>query len=528
MEMARSTLAGAPRARSLRARLLRLAGALALTGAVAGTGTLSTALAESLKKEFSVFNACPVNNPQTVGCIYSSTSAGEFKLGSKSVPINRTIILQGGNQNESNVLIPAEGGETLSAVPLKVPGGLVGIEFLGNFTEVNAVAEPAGTIEVDANALGKERGTAVLLPLKVRLTNPILGNSCYIGSNSAPMTAHLTTGTTSPPGGVTPLTGSKGTINLYRGAGKIVEISGTRLVDNTFPAPGVQGCGGLLSFLLDPAVDLEAGLPASAGGNAAILESKLETASVGNVRAERTLPELGRCVPAPSHKEGHTNIYEGSYENAGCTDEIPFKDAKYEWHPGPGANRTFTTSGKSITLETVAGAKLKCAASSGSGEYTGTKSATLAVTLSGCKNELSKQACQSSGAGAGEIRLGSLNATLGFIQDEVLELDNLSYSIGWALSGGSTLVQGQCGANAEALVLSGAVIGKMGSIDKMTPAYNLQFEGKGGVQKPESFEEEPKQTLTATVGGQGAQPADLSGITRFTSGETVEFKAVDE
>jgi len=51
------------------------------------------------------------------------------------VPITSTIILQGGDERESSVLVPAEGGETLSAVPLKVPGGLVGIEFPGNFTK---------------------------------------------------------------------------------------------------------------------------------------------------------------------------------------------------------------------------------------------------------------------------------------------------------------------------------------------------------------------------------------------------------
>jgi len=526
--MATNSLRDGRSTRSLGARAGGLAVALVLVAALSSIATVAPALAVSVKKEFSVFNDCPVNNPVTIGCVYSTTTAGEFKLGSKSVPITSTIILQGGDERESSVLVPAEGGETLSAVPLKVPGGLVGIEFPGNFTEVTATAEPAGTIEISPENLGKESGSAVVLPVKIKLSNTILGSSCYTGSDSEPITIHLTTGTTDPPKGTAPLTGSKGTLNLFRGAGKIVEISGTKLVDNTFPAPGVQGCGGLLSLIVDPLVDIEAGLPAGAGKNAAILQSKLEVANVGYVKAERTLPEIGRCVLAPSHKEGHTVVREGTYENATCTEEIPYKDAKYEWKPGPGESPSFTTSGKAVTLETVAGAKVKCTESSGSGEYTGTKTATLGVTLTGCENEASKQACESSGAGEGEIVADGLHASLGFIRDVVLELDNETVAVGWSLAGGSTLIDGQCAGGTQGLVVTGSVIGTVASVDKMAPSNTLRFEGKGGVQVPQSFEEEPKDTLTATIGSQGAQAAGLTDIVKVANAERLEFKAVDE
>ena len=54
----------------------------------------------------------------------------------------------------------------------------------------------------------------------------------------------------------------------------------------------------------------------------------------------------------------------------------------------------------------------------GSGSYTGPKSATLGITLTGCANVATKATCASSGAGAGEIAATGLQASLGFIKDE--------------------------------------------------------------------------------------------------------------
>jgi hypothetical protein len=44
------------------------------------------------------------------------------------------------------------------------------------------------------------------------------------------------------------------------------------------PVPGGEGCGGLLSSLVDPVLDLAAGLPAAAGHNPAILHVAISEA----------------------------------------------------------------------------------------------------------------------------------------------------------------------------------------------------------------------------------------------------------
>jgi len=501
--------------------------ALVLMGAVTGAAAAS-ASAESLQKEFSVFSECPIENPAVVGCVYSTTSAGEFKLGSKTVPVSpKVIVLQGGDQRGNPDLVNAANGETVSKTPLTLPGGLSGLE-LGGVNEVTATAEQAGTVEVEPEDLGPQGGPAVVLPLKIKLSNTALGETCYVGSNAEPVTLHLTDGTTDPPAGTAPITGKRGTLNLYRGAGKIVELSGTELVDNTFAAPGAAGCGEPLSLVVDQVVDEDSGLPAAAGKNVAILDSHLEIASVGYVRAERTMPEVGRCVKATSKKVGKETTYAGYYFNSACTEENPYEDSEYEWEPGTGSANTLTTSGKTVALETVSGAKLKCTESNGSGEYTGTKSATLNLTLSGCENYKTKEACQSAGAGEGEIVAKSLHANLCFIEDAVHELNNETVSVGWSLEGGSTLISGTCGSHAETLTATGSVIGPVSAIDKMAPSFSLKYAAKGGIQAPEEFEEEPQDTLTATLGSQTDQKAGLTSTVKITNGEKLEIKAVDE
>src|SRR5438309_8008592 len=122
-----------------------------------------------LQKEFQVFDDCPLANPAVTVCIYSTTTSGEFHIGSKTVPINKTVVLQGGLKGEEEELIPAADGNTLSKTPLVLPGGLVGLEVLPPLTEVTATSELAGTVLVNTANFGKETGAAVTMPMKVKL-----------------------------------------------------------------------------------------------------------------------------------------------------------------------------------------------------------------------------------------------------------------------------------------------------------------------------------------------------------------------
>jgi hypothetical protein len=270
------TLAG--RRRGPGRRLLLTVLGLAM---LATLGVAQPALAgkKKLIEEFATFSDCPVTEAQV--CVYSTTTGGEFKMGNKRVPINKTLLLQGGLPTREvaaeTSLLAAADGNTLSKTPLTVPGGLTGIAGLegGEVTATAEIAGPVSSVLIDRQNLLNARGTALTLPLKVKLSNPVLGEECYIGTDAEPILLHLTTGTTSPPSPNTPISGTAGT-KVFKAKGKILEVQGASLVDNSFSVPGATGCGGALSFLIDPILDADIGLPAAAGSNTAIMESSFE------------------------------------------------------------------------------------------------------------------------------------------------------------------------------------------------------------------------------------------------------------
>jgi hypothetical protein len=256
--------------------------------------------------EYAQFAECPLNNPETVFCVYSESSGGYFQIGEKTVPLVNTVILQGGirlGESGETLFLGAENGVTLSKTPQPVPGGLLGVvapawwptwlqnwfnEQINNgLTGVTATVElaaPATEIGINTFNLLIEQGTALSLPVKIKLSNAILGSNCYIGSNSNPVVIDFTTGETSPPPPNEPIHGAAGELTIG-GGGSILTLSGGELVNNSFGAPKAHGCGGLLSFFVDPLVDSLVGLPSPAGTNTAILEGKLQTAEATAVKA---------------------------------------------------------------------------------------------------------------------------------------------------------------------------------------------------------------------------------------------------
>lgn len=273
----------------------------------------SPALAEEHhpKGDFEQFADCPLSNHATNLCIFAQTESGKFIIGKKTVPISSTLTLQGGVhlvENEEEEIeryefIGAENGPTLSNSPQSVPGGLLGVvapEFLPKFlqniinklvseglagvTATTELAEPATSIYINPSNLIERTGNTLSLPIKVKLNNTFLGESCYIGSDAHPIMLPLTTGKTAPPKPNEPIEGKVGSVKLKDGDNLTV-ITENTLVNNSFAAPKAEGCGGLLSFLIDTAVDAEIGLPAAAGENTAILEGKLKDANAPAVTA---------------------------------------------------------------------------------------------------------------------------------------------------------------------------------------------------------------------------------------------------
>jgi hypothetical protein len=286
---------------------------LAILTAVAaafGTTTLTPsafAVEHHPKGEYAPFADCPLSNSAVEDCLLANTEGGGFVIGKEKVPIAKTITLQGGVTafgHPAEAFVGAEDGNTLSKTPQKVPGGLAGLvkcNEISNFIEriacelifengvtgVNATTElaaPASSIGLHSINLLTGSGTALSLPVKVHLENPFLGSSCYIGSNAHPVVIELTTGTTSPPEPNKPITGSPGETS-FNEAETIFSIKNNELVNNSFAAPGAEGCGGFFSFLIDPLVNAKLGLPSAAGHNTAILKGTLKVAIAAAVKA---------------------------------------------------------------------------------------------------------------------------------------------------------------------------------------------------------------------------------------------------
>ena len=120
--------------------------------------------------------------------------------------------------------------------------------------------------------------------MKIRLSNPLLGEGCYIGSNANPISIPLTTGSTAPLGVAQPIEGKPGHAQ-FKDEYNLVTIKEDSLVNDSFPAPRASGCGGMLGFLVGPAINAELGLPVAAGHNEAILDGVLKTANAPAVKA---------------------------------------------------------------------------------------------------------------------------------------------------------------------------------------------------------------------------------------------------
>lgn len=239
--------------------------------------------------EFARFNQCPSKTEGVFKCMISVTNSGEILLGSKKTPIEHPVTLQGGISKENaehvSSFFAASNGETLSKTPQAVPGGLLGIVppekspalvkllskffFENSLTGVNAtleLAKPASEIQVSTFNLEIASGVALKLPVKVHLENPFLGSKCYVGSSSSPLIWNLTSGTSGT------IEGKPG-FPEFKEEFRITELTENTLVDATWSAPAAEGCGGILSFLVDPVIDTMIGLPSSSGNNKAVLNN---------------------------------------------------------------------------------------------------------------------------------------------------------------------------------------------------------------------------------------------------------------
>jgi hypothetical protein len=267
--------------------------------ALAALGLAGSASAK-LVGNYTKFALCPFKNPEAFKCIYSVTESGEVILGKKTVPIEKAVTLQGGyalpdKEGLSKFVAPTS-GLALSKAAQNVPGGLAGIvpeasspplvkalikfffeNKLTGLTSTLELAKSPSEIKVGEIHLAEEEGIALKLPVMVHLENPFLGKNCFVGSSGSPITWNLTTGITAPPKPNNPISGFVGKGEFLE-EGRIFVLKETKLVDNAWSAPKASGCGGILSFLVNPIIDSQLGTT-TAGNNTAILKGTESIAS---------------------------------------------------------------------------------------------------------------------------------------------------------------------------------------------------------------------------------------------------------
>jgi hypothetical protein len=167
--------------------------------------------------------------------------------------------------------------------------------------------------------------------------------------------------------------------------------------------------------------------------------------------------------------------------------------------PGPGAGAGFGAQATSVTLLT-ARATVSCTHASLGGQWTGAKTASVNLTLTGCHDSTSRT-CQSSPTAAGEVSTAqALAGELGFISGK----GALRPKVGLDLkpkAPSTTLLTFTCGGPPQELTggelwtLEGSVIGAIKPIDRMKLVFKLLFKARGTSQSPERFEGGVKDTV---------------------------------
>ena len=236
--------------------LAALGAVFAIPVAALGLGPSASAISPVPPPTAQTFAQCPVNG--SVGgkdghvtyCIVGVAAQGTIDIGPLDTTFHGPGVVQGGFSTSSPTwLVSTNWADALDGKSYSAPRQLLSIPvmtLLGNpdvtppaNSDVYVVSQQAGPMGFDIATPGIGGITPyTVIPLSFHLVNPLLGPDCYIGTDSDPITLHLTTATSGA------LTGALGTLQTSPlGRGEVIETIGTEVVDNTFTAPPATGCG---------------------------------------------------------------------------------------------------------------------------------------------------------------------------------------------------------------------------------------------------------------------------------------------
>lgn len=279
-----------------RVALLLLSFLLPLAASTMGAGTALSDTAASLNGQWSPFTRCPVEDPAMLAvdgraqisfCIAASSPGGTFKLGNTTAAAGDTGLQFGitGARNPPWAVVAPAGG-VIAGAPVDVPGGLLGLMCPSgdpvvasvcslitdsNLNRVTATVEAADNPTDFSISAGLQVGTPIVtLPIKVRLQNPLLGSTCYIGSDANPIILRPAVVDASKATFGYSFFDLDGTPNPS-GPLIVLSASGLKEADTTFAVPGANGCG--LAGVLNGAINFKTGLPSPSGNNSLVLDN---------------------------------------------------------------------------------------------------------------------------------------------------------------------------------------------------------------------------------------------------------------
>jgi len=212
---------------------------------------------------FPNYTGCPPASATVISCVDIQNTSGNLNIKGFNVPLGESLEIRGGLspiREGFNDFTPATGTNGFFSRPVEVPGGILGIDFPIPGNSVTATTELAGS--ASAIRFSSVSGS-LIVPVKVRLSNFLLGMNCHIGSNSNPVVLNLITGTTSPPPPNRPISGRRGTVSFV---GTEIQIIDNVNVANEFAIPASSSCGLGLGFI-NLLIDARLQLPSAAGNN---------------------------------------------------------------------------------------------------------------------------------------------------------------------------------------------------------------------------------------------------------------------
>ncbi len=314
-------------------------------------------------------------------------------------------------------------------------------------------------------------------------------------------------------GGASPVYQVTATLNATVDAGEEA-ISGCRFEYGVAPTVGYsEPCSSLPSTTEtpEPVSAVVTGLAPNSTYYYRIAATNAGGTSYGSQQTFTTaapeLPEVGRCERLERSR--------GKFTDAKCTKvSAGGETGHYEWEPWPLSNPAITAEATGATLETAGKTTVRCnGPSHGTGEYTGSQTASLSLLFTGC---------EASGAISGQcqnIQTATLAAKLGFI------VSGTKPTGGWDMAAVAPpdLTTFDCGGRIVAI--GGSTVAPITKLDKMSDTFTITYKAKKGGQAVEGFESGVKDVLSL-IDESGEEPAGLTTTLTISTTEPLEIKAI--